>query len=317
MTRAIMAMALVALIAIAGTTVRTAHADDSYTVQDGDTLLAIASKVGVPTSQMMDWASDAVSMNGLADADSIKPGQVLKLPSTSSGGSSSSSTGTVSQTTTSPSSSASSSGSKATPGASYTVQSGDTLLAIAAAQGVPTGQQFDWVASVRSLNGLSGDDLKVGQKLTLPVSSSSSTSSSSATAGSKATATTSSTSSTGSAGSTTSSTTLTATSATSTAGYYSGTATSYAEMFNGRNMGCTGAGAYNPNDTSIAAVGPALYAEVPCGSMLEICGPKACIAAIRKDACPGCTGAAVDLSRAGLTAVCGPNSCTVKIRKIG
>src|SRR4051812_18506486 len=69
------------VLAMAASSAKIATADNTYTVQDGDTLLAVAGKLGIPTNQMLDWAASIVTLNGLGDADSIKPGQVLKLPS--------------------------------------------------------------------------------------------------------------------------------------------------------------------------------------------------------------------------------------------
>jgi hypothetical protein len=63
-------------------------------------------------------------------------------------------------------------------------------------------------------------------------------------------------------------------------------------------------------------VGPNMYTDFPCGTPIEVCGPKGCINGIRKDACPGCAAYQVDLSTAGLTAVCGPNSCAVRVRRL-
>ena len=87
-------------------------------------------------------------------------------------------------------------------------------------------------------------------------------------------------------------------------------------MFTGRSMGCTGAGPYKPTDVTIVAVGPSLYDQFPCGTNIEVCGPKGCLTGQRKDACPGCKGAHVDVSRAGLAAVCGVNACEVRVRKL-
>ena len=85
MTRAL-AVAVVILLVIAGSAM-SAEAnspDDSYAVQDGDTLLAIASKIGIPNDQLLDWVSSTVVLNGLKDADHLKSGQLLKLPPSSS-----------------------------------------------------------------------------------------------------------------------------------------------------------------------------------------------------------------------------------------
>ncbi len=63
-------------------------------------------------------------------------------------------------------------GTAGTPGsgatATYTVKSGDTLSAIAAAQGIPGDQQAAWIAEVIRLNNKSDASLKVGEELNLP-----------------------------------------------------------------------------------------------------------------------------------------------------
>lgn len=83
-------------------------------------------------------------------------------------------------------------------------------------------------------------------------------------------------------------------------------------------MGCLGAGTYNPGDTTVVAVGPALYDQFPCGARVEVCGPNGCITGTRKDSCPGCASSEIDLSRAGFDVVCGAaaNSCGVQIKKL-
>jgi LPXTG-site transpeptidase (sortase) family protein len=66
----------------------------------------------------------------------------------------------------------------------YTVQDGDTLYGIASGQGIPSGQQADWVSQVVSLNGMSGpDSLSLGQVLKLPGGSGSSSTASSSSSG--------------------------------------------------------------------------------------------------------------------------------------
>jgi hypothetical protein len=76
-------------------------------------------------------------------------------------------------------------------------------------------------------------------------------------------------------------------------------------------------GIYSTSDTTVVAVGPAHYSDIPCGTALQICGPAGCISAARKDSCPGCPGNDVDLSRAGFNAVCGANQsrCPVTISR--
>jgi hypothetical protein len=85
----------------------------------------------------------------------------------------------------------------------------------------------------------------------------------------------------------------------------------------GNDLGCLGAGKYDPADSTVIAVAPAQYSQFPCGTSLEVCGPGGCIVGTRKDSCPGCGSYHVDLSRAGINIVCGVNEdiCSVTIRK--
>lgn len=94
-----------------------------YTVQDGDAISFIASDYGVSVNSIL-WA------NNIKDADSIKPGQVLKIPPV---------TGVV-----------------------YTVKRGDTITSLA--------KRFQADQDkILSFNGLSADaSLKVGSTLVLP-----------------------------------------------------------------------------------------------------------------------------------------------------
>jgi LysM repeat protein len=126
-------------------TTATTTTSDTYTVQSGDYLIKIAAKYGIS------WSTLA-SLNGLTSPYIIYPGQVLKVSGS---------------TTTSSSSSSSSSGS------TYTVQSGDYLIKIAAKTGI------GW-KTIANLNGLSSPyTIYPGQVLTLSGSSSAATSSSS------------------------------------------------------------------------------------------------------------------------------------------
>jgi LysM repeat protein len=115
-----------------------------YTVQSGDTLSQIAERHGMRSAELR-------ALNDMT-GDTVRVGQKLKVqggsaapaqaPSASSGASASSG-----------SSGASGSGSGV-----YTVQSGDTVSRIAEKHGMRS-------ADLRSLNNLSGDGIRVGQKL--------------------------------------------------------------------------------------------------------------------------------------------------------
>jgi hypothetical protein len=49
-----------------------------------------------------------------------------------------------------------------------------------------------------------------------------------------------------------------------------GTITSYADSLAGLPLGCSGYGAYDPNDPTVIAVGPDHYEEWPCGTELSL-----------------------------------------------
>lgn len=116
----------------------TRSATVSYTVVSGDTLLSIARKFSVST------ASIAVA-NAITNPNSLRIGQVLKIPpvvSTSSSTSSNTSSPTTPRT--------------------YTVKSGDTLSSIARALGVSA-------TALATLNGITNPNLiRVGQVLRVP-----------------------------------------------------------------------------------------------------------------------------------------------------
>ncbi len=133
-----------------------------YIVKNGDYLGRIASRNRCTVAQIKRW-------NGLK-SNNIRVGQRLVIykggggPSTSSASSSTSAAKPASSSTSTSS----------TPTGTYTVKSGDTLSGIAARHGVTVNQLKQW-------NGLTSNNIKVGQKLKL---NSSSSSSSASTAGS-------------------------------------------------------------------------------------------------------------------------------------
>lgn len=109
---------------------QTAHSRHIYTVKRGDTLSQIARIQGVSTSQLR----RANNLSG----DLIQVGQKLTIPNASTKASSTASIGN-----------------------SYTVKRGDTLSSIARAQGIT-------VSDLKRANDLSGDLIRVGQKLLVP-----------------------------------------------------------------------------------------------------------------------------------------------------
>jgi murein DD-endopeptidase MepM/ murein hydrolase activator NlpD len=112
----------------------------TVTVQPGDNLDAIARRVGTSVEALR-------RANGLAN-DNIRAGQTLRIS-----GSSAKTTGSESQTRKTTTSSYS--------GGSYTVQNGDTLSEIANKLGVK-------IEALRSANGLSNDNIRIGQVLKIP-----------------------------------------------------------------------------------------------------------------------------------------------------
>ncbi|MTD38296.1 LysM peptidoglycan-binding domain-containing protein [Erwinia sp. CPCC 100877] len=140
----------------------TSSTNSYYTVKSGDSLWAIANANGTSIANLRQWNS--------LSGDIIYPGQklIVKKGSGSSSSSSSNSNNTSSNSTSSAGTSSSSAS------ASYTVKSGDSLWAIANANGVS-------VANLRQWNSLSGDIIYPGQKLVVKKGGSSSNSASSST----------------------------------------------------------------------------------------------------------------------------------------
>ena len=94
--------------------------------------------------------------------------------------------------------------------------------------------------------------------------------------------------------------------------------THYGSRFSQRSLGCYGYGPYSSDDPSIIAVNPTLYKDLPCGSVLELCGAGGCLTAARKDSCPGCRPDGLDLSEAGFKQVCGDADgvCTASVKVV-
>ncbi|OYV48702.1 MAG: hypothetical protein B7X06_00850, partial [Verrucomicrobia bacterium 21-51-4] len=144
-------------------TATAAATGSTYTVQKGDSLWAISQRTGVSVSAL-------AAANNLSPKSGLKLGQVLTIPgkdaaqlaSTASAQSSASQATDMSQETT-----------------EYTVRSGDSLSKIANRCGTT-------VAALKSINGLTSDTIRSGQKLVLPGKSGSSTVAKAATAAPKA-----------------------------------------------------------------------------------------------------------------------------------
>ena len=125
-----------------------------YVVKNGDYLGRIASRNRCTVAQIKRW-------NGLK-SNNIRVGQRLVIYRGGGGPSTSSSS---SSTTAAASSSSSSSTQSSAPTGTYTVKSGDTLSGIATRHGVTVNQLKQW-------NGLTSNNIRVGQKLKLNSSSS-------------------------------------------------------------------------------------------------------------------------------------------------
>jgi LysM repeat protein len=137
-----------------------ASSAQSYIVKKGDSLWKIAKVENVTVGEL-------ARANNLTKTSTIKVGQKLKVPA-GTAEKTSVAMASVIPTSTDASSAASASTAAATgtdaSGASYTVKSGDSLWKIARQQSVT-------VAALKQANSLTGDSLKVGQKLHIPVAS--------------------------------------------------------------------------------------------------------------------------------------------------
>ena len=123
----------------------------TYVVKRGDSASGIAKKCGCTTR-------DLVGLNSLKNANAIRVGQTLKLPDYAKA----------------PAGDEASAGHKAgkhsavgktrhnMAGGAYTVEAGDSLGRIAHQHGTT-------VAAIKSANNLTGDNIRLGQKLVIPV----------------------------------------------------------------------------------------------------------------------------------------------------
>jgi LysM repeat protein len=122
---------------------QTTTSGSNYIVQAGDTLSTIGARFGVP------WTTIAAA-NGLSESSIIRIGQTLRLPGVTNTAATAATTAPAAATTGTPQSK------------TYTVQAGDTLLAIAVRNSV------NW-RILAAANGLSEDErIVVGQVLTIP-----------------------------------------------------------------------------------------------------------------------------------------------------
>lgn len=140
----------------AGDTAATQDSPGSYTVRAGDVAVLIARKNAVTFGELQGANPDK-------DLNKIQPGDVLVIPPPSDAGVTVPSAGTPSQSSAAgnPAKTTTTTGAAKT-GATYTVQSGDTLVGIAKKIGIQ-------LATLQSLNpGVTANGLQVGQKLNIP-----------------------------------------------------------------------------------------------------------------------------------------------------
>jgi len=130
----------------------------TYTVKKGDSLWKISKLEGISVGELS-------RANSLTKTSTLKVGQKLTVPVAAKTEKANVATASVVPTpadATTPSSTMSTAAvTTDAGGASYTVKSGDSLWKIARQQSVS-------VASIKQANNLSGDSLKVGQKLHIP-----------------------------------------------------------------------------------------------------------------------------------------------------
>jgi LysM repeat protein len=129
----------------------TQSSGDTYVVESGDTLMAIADKLGVSVD-------DLISLNDLANPSQLEVGQVLKVPRSSAAGPTAVPGQPTRQPTRQPTA-ASASGTE-----TYEVQSGDNASDIAARFGITLQELAD-------ANDMTVDELRtlfVDQVLTIP-----------------------------------------------------------------------------------------------------------------------------------------------------
>ena len=128
-----------------------------YRVKSGDYLGKISSRHRCTVAQIKRWNNLKSNNISIGQRLVIYRGGVASSSSSASTGSSSSATS---------SSKSSASSSSATPNATYTVKSGDTLSGIASRHGITLAQLKQW-------NGLTSNNIKVGQKLKVKAAGSS------------------------------------------------------------------------------------------------------------------------------------------------
>lgn len=133
-----------------------AAASQTYTVQSGDSLSKIAAKVGVT-------AREIAELNNIKDANKIKLGQKLVLPSYAQPVPASASKPAAKPVAAKKAPVKESSAPAVAGSGVYEVRSGDSLSKVAVKNGTT-------VKALREVNNLKSDMIRVGQKLKLPAS---------------------------------------------------------------------------------------------------------------------------------------------------
>jgi LysM repeat protein len=146
---------------------------NTYTVQSGDTLGAIAARFNVPADGQAAWVAEVLRLNNMQDARQLQAGQELKLPSVAATARPS---GTATPRAGTPTSTArpSSTGTVATStprsgggsATTYTIVSGDTPFLIAEKHCVD--DPGPWVEELLDINAVEANSLRVGEVLDLP-----------------------------------------------------------------------------------------------------------------------------------------------------
>ena len=122
----------------------------TYVVQPGDSLDRIARRFGVSSRELME-------LNGIKNANALRANKKLVLPPYAKEGASKPAVAHKAPTKKTPAKSVTA----PAGGATYEVKSGDSLARIAKRQGIK-------ISALRAANQISGDRIRVGQKLVIP-----------------------------------------------------------------------------------------------------------------------------------------------------
>ncbi len=155
----------------------TTSPESTYAVQSGDTLGAIASRLGVASEDQAAWVDEVLELNGMEDARQLQAGQELILPGETQAPASNDGANTQQDTPT-PLATAppSATGTALTPGPTapsgggavgvYVVAEGDSPFLIALNHCVDDPDA--WVIELLDINAVEATSLRIGQELDLP-----------------------------------------------------------------------------------------------------------------------------------------------------